>query len=156
METAAGCSHSGLFRIGLHSLNAKLDLETDARSFTASLEVAWEPHLLPLLLETRPSRPSWSATTPASSSRPARSPVPWRPWTAATTCCLRRDVASVNRGACASLSLLEGELYAVGTKMLRFDFDFLDQLDKAPPGDPRLDLMQEGVSCRIGKIVQRR
>ena len=53
-----------------------------------------------------------------------------------------------------TLSLLEGHLYAVApTKMLTFPFDALDQLAKAPAGDPRLSRTQEEVVCRASRVV---
>jgi hypothetical protein len=126
-------SYSGLFRITLNSVSAKLDLETGARHYTGSLEVAWEPHLLPLLLETRPRL----QTAPDSASSLA--PVDGR-----TSLAFDVSLPPVARSV-SKLSLLEGELYAIApTKMLTFTFDPIDQQQK---------LTQEGVVCRVSKIV---
>jgi hypothetical protein len=65
------------------------------------------------------------------------------------------DVAlpPVDRGV-KRLSLLQGEFYAVApTKMLTFTFGPLDQLAAAPAQDPRRQSTQEGVECRVGKVV---
>jgi hypothetical protein len=142
-------SHSGLFRTTLGALSSKLDLETGARACTATVEVAWEPHLLPLLLETRPQSlkvfDDAGKALPAGSAASSLAPVDGRT-------SLSFDVAlpPVDRGV-KSLSLLEGQLYAVApTKMLTFTFDN----PAAAPGDARLLQTQEGVECRIARVVE--
>ena len=142
-------SHSGLFRITLNALTSKLDLESDARACTASVEVAWEPHLLPLLLETRPRslkvQDDAGKAVPVGAATSSLAPVDGRT-------SLSFDVAlpSVERGV-KKLSLVEGELYAVApTKMLTFSFDALT----AAPGDARLQQTQEEVECRVARVVE--
>jgi hypothetical protein len=126
-------SYSGLFRTTLNSISAKLDLETGARNYMGSLEVAWEPRLLPLLLETRPRLRI--ATDNASSLAPVDGH---------TSLAIDVPLPPVARSV-SKLSLLEGELYAIApTKMLTFTFDSVDQGQK---------LTQEGVVCRISKVV---
>ena len=146
-------SHDGLFRSTLSAVTAKLDLETDASNYTAAVEVAWEPHLLPILLETRPQslvvrddagRPLPASVGAGSSLAPVdgRISLPFD----VTLPPLSRSV----RG----LSVLEGQLYAVApTKMLTFTFDSVDALAKAAPGDPRLSHAQEGVVCTVNRVV---
>jgi hypothetical protein len=136
-------SYSGLFRITLNSILAKLDLETGARHYIGSLEVAWEPHLLPLLLETRPRpltvRDDAGRPLAFDSTASSLAPVDGR-----TSLAFEVPLPSVDRSV-GKLSLLEGELYAVApTKMLTFTFDSLDQEQK---------LTQEGVVCRVSKVV---
>ena len=145
-------SHSGLFRTSLSALSAKLDLETDARTYTASMEVAWEPHLLPILLETRPQavvvRDDAGRAVPAGMAGSSLAPVDGR-----ISLPLDVTLPPLSRSV-RSLSLLEGQLYAVApTKMLTFTFDSLDQLAKAPAGDPRLSRTQEEVVCRASRVV---
>src|SRR5262249_28644759 len=54
----------------------------------------------------------------------------------------------------APIGKVEGRLTAVGpTKMLTFAFDTLDRLHGAKPGAPLRTLRQEGVTCRVGKVV---
>ena len=148
LAAAAAQPQRPLPHYALNAISAKLDLETDARTYTASVEVAWEPHLLPILLETRPHIPRRPSTTPATPPRRRRRQFPrpgGRPHLPAVDVTLPPLIASVR-----SLSLLEGELYAVApTKMLTFTFDSLDQLAKAAPDDPRLQPTQEGVVCRV-------
>ena len=85
--------YSGLFRITLNTITSKLDLETDSRSCAASVEVAWEPHLLPLLLETRPSslRPVVDDAGRVLSGRPCRQLA--RPGGRPNLAVLRRNLA---------------------------------------------------------------
>jgi hypothetical protein len=136
-------SYSGLFRTTLNSISAKLDLETNARHYIGSLEVAWEPHLLPLLLETRPRslivRDDAGRPIASDSSASSLAPVDGR-----TSLAFEVPLPPVARSV-GKLSLVEGEFYAVApTKMLAFTFDSLDQ---------RQNLTQEGVVCRISKVV---
>ncbi|HBI42617.1 MAG TPA: hypothetical protein DDY78_07120 [Planctomycetales bacterium] len=145
-------SYSGLFRTTLNSISAKLDLETGARHYIGSLEVAWEPHLLPLLLETRPRslavRDDAGRSIGSDSFASSLAPVDGRT-SLAFEVTLPPVARSVNK-----LSLLEGQLYAVApSKMLTLAFDSLDQLIKAPADDARRKLTQEGVVCRVSKVV---
>jgi hypothetical protein len=136
-------SNHGLFRTAVNSITAKLDLASGARQYAASLEVAWEPHLLPLLLETRPRsltvRDDAGRSLASDSSASSLAPVDGR-----TSLAFEVPLPSVDRSV-GKLSLLEGELYAVApTKMLTFTFDSIDQGQK---------LLQEEVVCRISKVV---
>ena len=117
------------------------------------MEVAWEPHLLPILLETRPQslvvrddagRPLPASVGAGSSLAPVdgRISLPFD----VTLPPLSRSVHS--------LSVLEGQLYAVApTKMLTFTFDSVDALAKAAPGDSRLSHTQEAVVCTVNRVV---
>ena len=145
-------SHSGLFRTSLSALSAKLDLETDARTYTASVEVAWEPHLLPLLLETRPQslvvRDDAGRLLPVGPAGSSLAPVDGR-----ISLPLDVTLPPAPRSV-RTLSVLEGQLYAVApTKMLTFTFDSLDQLARAPADDPRLSRTQEEVVCTVSRVV---
>ena len=129
-------SHDGLFRTSLSAVAAKLDLETDAHTYTAAVEVAWESHLLPILLETRPQslvvRDNAGRLLPATAAAGSSlAPVDGR-------ISLPIDV-TLPPLSCSvrGLSVLEGQLYAVApTKMLTFTFDSLDALAKACAGRP--------------------
>ena len=145
-------SRNGLFRITLDAVASKLDLETDARTCTASVEVAWEPHLLPLLLETRPR--GLRVVDDAGRALSARAftsslaPVDGR-----NSLSFDVTLPAIDR-AVKSLSRLEGEFYAVApTKMLTFPFGTLDQLHDAAAGDRAWQSTQEGVVCRVGRLV---
>jgi hypothetical protein len=142
-------SHDGFFRSSLRRVAAARDLETDTVSYTASLEVAWEPALQPLLLETHPRDPrllddKGNAVPMApvgSSLAPADGQI-----------ALSFDVALPQLPrSCAKIGRFEGKLVAVApSKMLDFAFDRLDRLDK----DAILrSLTREGVVCRLSKPV---
>jgi hypothetical protein len=65
------------------------------------------------------------------------------------------DIAlpSLPRSA-ARIRLLEGTLSAVvPSKMLTFNFPTLDRLEKAPADAPERDRTQDGVGCRVSKVV---
>jgi hypothetical protein len=47
-------SHAGPFRVAVKKVTGSLDLDSGQNVYTAALEVAWEPSLLPLFLETKP------------------------------------------------------------------------------------------------------
>ena len=107
---------------------------------------------MPLLLETRPRSlrviDDAGRSLPVGAATSSLAPVDGR-------IALPFDVTlpPIDR-AVKSLSRLEGEFYAVApTKMLTFSFAPLDQLRDAPPGDPRRQSSQEGVECRISKVV---
>jgi len=141
-------SRTGLFRTELSALTSKLDLETDSRTCTASVEVAWQPHLLPILLETRPRNlhviDDAGRTLSVGAVGSTLAPVDGR-----NSLAFDVTLPAVDR-AVKRLALLEGEFYAVApTKMLTFSFGPLD----AGPGDPRLQAILEDVKCRICKVV---
>lgn len=145
-------SDDGLFRTSLSAVTAKLDLETDTRTYTAAVEVAWESHLLPILLETRPQslvvRDDAGRLLPASGGGSSLAPVDGR-------ISLPIDVTlpPLSRSV-RGLSVLQGQLYAVApTKMLTFTFDSIDSLAKAAPGDARLSHTQEQVVCTVSRVV---
>jgi hypothetical protein len=151
-------SRSGLFRVALNGISSKLDLATDSLTTdsltcTAAVEVAWEPHLLPLLLDTRPkglhiqdAHSGWSVTDDSPTSSLA--PVDGR-----TSLSFDVNLPLINRSI-RDLALLEGSFYAVApTKMLTFTFPALDRLRAAAADDPVRQAVQEGVECRVGKVV---
>ncbi len=141
-------SRSGLFRTSLGTITAKLDLETDARTCTASVEVAWPPHALPIVLETRPHNlrvlDDAGRALPVGSPSSSLAPVDGR-----NSLTFDVSLPPVGRDV-KSLSSVEGEFYAVApTKMLTFSLGPLD----AAPGDSRLAAKQVGVECEVSKVT---
>ena len=53
-ERALIVSYDGPFRFCVKRVSATWDLDTDTRTYTADVEVAWEPRLQPLFLDTVP------------------------------------------------------------------------------------------------------
>jgi hypothetical protein len=145
-------SHDGFFRCSLRKVLASLDLETGADSCTVFLEVAWEPDLQPLYLETRPQDlrlvDERGKAVPLSADGSSLAPVEGR-----ISLVNEVQLPGLPRPA-GRIGLLEGRLNVIApTKMLTFTFDGLDRLEKAAADAPERRLTQEGVTCRLGKIV---
>jgi hypothetical protein len=145
-------SHDGFFRCALKKVGNTLDLESGADVCTVWVEVAWEPALQPLLLETRPQElrlvDDRGKVIPTAPEGSAQAPVNGR-----TSLLCEFQVPALPRSA-AGIGLLEGRLAVVApTKMLTFTFETLDRLDKAGAGGPARQIVQEGVTCRVSKLV---
>lgn len=142
-------SHDGFFRTALRRVVASCDLESGAITYTASVEVAWEPSLQPLLLETHPRDPRLfdHEGRPVPMTREGSSLVPADGEIALAFDVrlppLERSVGKIGR--------FEGKFTAIApSKMLEFTFDRLDRLEK----DANLrSLTREGVACQISKLV---
>jgi hypothetical protein len=146
-------SYDGRFRLSVKKITASRDLEISENNAHGGathlvVEVAWDPELLPLYLETRPhgirlvDDSNNVLTIPDEGSSLA--PVDGR-------IALGIDVhlPALPRREKAIRSL-EGELSMIGpSKMLTFTFDALDRLAKRSANDPERQLTQEGVGCRI-------
>lgn len=145
-------SYSGPFRNSLRRVTASRDLETGVSSYTATLEVAWEPTLQPLYLETSPRglgvRDGDGRELPVREEGSIMAPVDGR-------LALAFDVPlpAVPRSS-ARLGLLEGKLSAVApTKVVIFAFDTLDRLVDAPDKSPARRRERDGVTCRLDKVL---
>jgi len=145
-------SYSGPFRLALKRLLVSRDFDSDSRHTTATLEVCWEPTLQPFLLETRPQnlvvKDEAGKVVPWLGQGSSLAPVDGR-------IALQFDVAlpAFPRSA-QRIGLVEGEFSATGpSKMLRFNFDTLDALDKAPPGGAVRLKTQEGIRCGITRLT---
>jgi hypothetical protein len=146
-------SYDGRFRLSVKRVAVSRDLETsDANTQGGAtnlvVEVAWDPELLPLYLETRPQKlrlvddRNQIVTVPDEGSSLA--PVDGR-----IALAIDVQLPALPRRVKAIRSL-EGELSMIGpSKMLTFTFDLLDRLAKTKANDPERQLSQEGVVCRI-------
>jgi hypothetical protein len=144
-------SYSGLFRSTVKRVTASRDLESGATSYGATLEVAWEPGLEPLLLESSPRglvvRDDQGRMLPTRVEGSVMISVDDH--IAAT---IEVPLPSVPRMT-ARLGLVEGKLVAVApSRMLTFDFDALDRLAELPADSPLRRQSQDDVSCRLSKI----
>ena len=149
-------SYDGRFRSIVKKVTTSRDLEVrdDAPGHgatTVALEVAWDPELQPLYLETRAHNVRLMddkkniVTLPDDGSSLAS--VDGR---IAIGIDLR--LPPLPRSV-AKISSLEGQLAMIGpSKMLTFIFDRLDKLAKANSRDPERTLLQEGVTCRISDV----
>ncbi len=148
--------YDGRFRLCVKKVTTSRDLEISDKTGHGGatnllVEVAWDPELLPLYLETRPHRfrlvddRNKVLTVPDEGSSPA--PVDGR-----IAFDIDLHLPALPRRAMAIRSL-EGELSMIGpSKMLTFTFDTLDRLAKSKENDPERQLMQEGVTCRILEV----
>lgn len=145
-------SHDGLFRFALKRVVSARDLESGIDTCTLFLEAAWEPHLQPLLLETRPQEMRLLDETGKPVAVPAEgsalAPVDGRT-------SLMTDVQLPGWPRSASkIGLFEGRLSVVGpSKMLTFALGGFDEIAKVPAGDPARQQEQEGVTCRVSQVV---
>ncbi len=142
-------SYSGPFRFCVKRVTASWDLDTDARSYTAAVEVAWEPGLQPLFLETIPQ------AVAAFDDKGNRLLVPdagksQAPVDGRTSLLIDVPLPALPRTV-TGLTRLEGRLEVVApSKMARFAFPTLDKVLK-DGGTP--ELTTDGVKCKISKVA---
>jgi hypothetical protein len=144
-------SYSSAFRTTVKRMTASRDLESGTVTNTATLEVAWEPSLQPLFLETSPrslvvrDEQGRRLQMPAEGS--VMAPVDGR---------LAKEfdipLPQQNRSA-TKIPQLDGRLTAiVPTKMVAFQFDQLDRLAAAGADAPLRRQEQDGVACRLSRV----
>ncbi len=146
-------SYDGRFRLRVKKVTTLRDPEigdNDARrgSTTVAVEVAWEPSLLPLYLETRPHKvrliDDKNAVRTLADEGSSLAPVD-----GLIALDINLRLPPLPRGM-AAIRALEGELSMIGpSKMLTFTFSRLDKLAQSKANDPERQLTQEGVTCRI-------
>jgi hypothetical protein len=145
--------YDGRFRLSVKKVIASRDLEISDKSPQAGatnlvVEVAWDPELMPLYLETRPhglrlvDDTNNVRTVPDEGSSMA-------PVDGLIALAIDVHLPALPRRVKAIRSL-EGELSMIGpSKMLTFTFDLLDRLAKTKANDPERQLTQENVACRV-------
>ncbi len=121
-------------------------------AYSAAIEVAWDPELQPLFLETRPhavrlvddKKNVVSVPDEGSSLAPVDGLI---------TLGIDLRLPALPRTV-TQIRKLEGELSMIGpSKMLTFTFETLDKLAQRSSNDPERRLTQEGVTCHIRKVV---
>lgn len=141
-------SYDGRFRLSVKKVTTSRDLETGSGATDVAVEIAWDPELLPLYLETRPrclrlvDDRNHVLTLPDEGSSLA---------TVHGCIALGIDLRlpALPRSV-KTIRSLEGELAMIGpSKMLTFTFEKLDKLAQTKATDPERVLTQEGVTCRI-------
>ncbi len=143
-------SYCGPFRTTLKRVAAYLDLETGASACATTLEVAWEPTLEPLYLQTGPRvltvRDDRGRVLPVPRDGGEAAPVDGR-----LALTFEVPLPAVPRGT-GRLALLEGRLSAVApSRMLTFDFGSLDRLASSPDGSSARRREEYGVTCQLTK-----
>jgi hypothetical protein len=146
-------SYDGRFRLSVKKVTASRDLEVrdgapHGGATELAIEIAWDPELLPLYLETRPrglrlvDDGNHNLTLPDEGS--SLSPVD-----GGIALGIDLRLPALPRSV-KSIRSLEGALSMIGpNKMLTFTFATLDRLDKTKSTDPERQSTQEGVTCRI-------
>jgi hypothetical protein len=141
-------SHDGLFRAAVKRVTAVRDFDTGGSIYTASVEIAWEPLLLPLFLETSPR--GFKVKDEAGKDLPVReegsslAPVDGR-----TTFLLELPLPAFDRDA-KKIGEIRGSLSVIApSRMLQLSFDPLDQLEKKAP----VAVTQDGMTCKVTKVV---
>jgi hypothetical protein len=141
-------SYDGRFRLSVKKVTTSRDLEIRDGTTDLAVEIAWDPDLLPLYLETRPRglrlvddrNQVLKLPDEGSSLAPVDGVI-------ALGIDLR--LPALPRSV-KTIRSLEGELsMIVPSKMLTFTFERLDKLAKTKSTDPERKLTQEDVTCRI-------
>jgi hypothetical protein len=146
-------SYDGRFRLIVKKVTTSRDLEigdNDAHhgSTNLAIEIAWDPELLPLYLETRPRAlrlvDDKNNVIAVPDEGSALAPVD-----GLIAVGIDLSLPSLPRSI-NTLRSLQGELSMIGpSKMLTFTFDRLDRLATVQADAPERRLSQEGVTCRI-------
>jgi hypothetical protein len=140
--------YDGRFRLSVQKVTATRDLEESGGSTHVALEVAWDPELLPLYLETRPRNLRWTDDRGNAHTLPDEGSS-LAPVDGLIALGIDLHLPLFPRST-ASLRLLQGELAMIEpSKMLTFTFDRLDRLANSKPNDPERQLQQDNVTCTI-------
>jgi hypothetical protein len=144
--------HDGFFRCAVRKVVASRDFESGATGCTVFLEVAWEPGLQPLFLDTRPQslRLLDERMQPVAIPSDGSSSAPVDGRFALVTELQLPGLPRADR----RVGLLEGTLNVVApTRMLTFTFDSPAALEKAAPDSPELQRSEAGVTYRVVNVV---
>lgn len=141
-------SYDGPFRATLRKLSASRDLETGGTGLSAAVEIAWEPHLEPLFLESHPRQITFTdgagRAIPVSMEGSSLAPVDGK--LAAT---IDVPLPAVPRST-ERIGKLAGALTAIApSKMLTLDFGPLDGLLAAKAGSPERQRAEAGTICTL-------
>lgn len=146
----APVSYDGFFRSSIKKMTATRNLETDQAGLVAQLDVAWEPRLEPLFLETRPQQlvvidetgkainigVEGSVLAPVDGKLALAIDVPLPP--------LPRSAMKISR--------LEGKLKVVApTEMVELTFNNVSRLQEGNRAD--LSRKKAGLVCWLTKLT---
>jgi hypothetical protein len=147
-DEGTAVSHDGLFRAVVKRVTAVHDFDTGDSVYTASVEIAWEPWLLPLFLETSPRalkvKDESGKDLPVRQEGSSLAAVDGR-----TAFLLELPLPTFGRDA-KKIGQVQGSLSVIApSRMLHLSFDSLDQLEKKAP----VAVTQDGMTCKITKVV---
>jgi hypothetical protein len=146
-------AYDGRFRLSVKRTTTSRDLEIDDRDAHAgatslAVEIAWDPLLLPLYLETRPHKLRFTddagkvVNVPDEGSSMA-------PVDGLIAQDIDLHLPALPRRV-KTIRSVEGELSMIGpSKMLTFAFGRLDRLHETKANDPERQLTQEKFTCRV-------
>ncbi len=145
-------SHDGPFRVAVKGIQGSLDFDSGVNQYTLTLEVAWEPSLQPLFLETRAHdlvmKDDSGKMVPIADEGSSMAPVHG----------LIAEIFTIPLPALPrttkKIALLQGKLSVMApSKMLAFSFATLEQIEKELKENKPPQQMQDGVTCSIGKAM---
>lgn len=145
-------SYDGRIRLCVKKVTTSRDLETNEKGRGGAtnlvVEVAWDPDLLPLYLETRPRELRYvddgNTMHTVAEEGSTLAPVDGR-----IAVDIDLHLPALPRRM-AAIRSLEGKLSMIGpSKMLTFTSETLDRLAQTKANDPERQLTQESVACRI-------
>lgn len=145
--------YDGRFRLCAKKVTTSRNLEIsdqNGRGGATNLvvEVAWDPELLPLYLETRPHG-LWMTDDSNNTQTIAEEGSALTPVDGLIAVDIDLHLPALPRRM-AAIRSLEGKLSMIGpSKMLTFTFETLARLAQTKTNDPERQLAQEGVTCRI-------
>jgi hypothetical protein len=134
-------SYDGIFRTVAKRISSHLDLDADAATYEAQLEVTWEPRFRPFFAETRPEslvvKDDKDHILEGAPPAPGRQPVDGR------FVVVDLRLPPVQRSV-KHLNMLKGKVVLLGPKeWLTFTFDDLKVAEQT----------REGVSAKLSKVT---
>jgi len=151
-EPSPAISREGLFRAAIKRISAHHDFDNGDSAYTALVEIAWEPRLLPLFLETSPR--GFKVADINAKDLPVRqegstlSPVDGR-----ASFVLELPLPAFDRSA-PRIGQLQGSLMAIApSRMLQLTCGTLDQLEADAKNSKSKTFGEDGMKCTIRKVV---
>lgn len=149
--TMAPRSYDGFFRCTLTKTSATRDLESAKSACAAHLEVAWEPRLEPLFLETRPRDLVVKDERGHVIHVPSEGSV-FAPVDGKLALAIEVPLPALPRSM-AKIGSLTGKLMAIApTEMATLSFDKLSRLAAAQAGSAERRRGAHGMTCTLTKV----
>jgi hypothetical protein len=146
-------SHSGPFRVAVKKTTASLDFDSGQNVYTTYLEVAWEPGLQPLYLETKPRdlaiKGADGKVLPIEDEGSSMAGV-----TGLISMTLDVGLPPISRTA-RTLGAMEGKLSVLApSRMITFTSpNTLDRIEKGLQDGVAETMKEDGVVCKVSKVV---
>jgi hypothetical protein len=148
---AVPVSYDGFFRSTLRKIAAVRDFDTGTSTYVAQLEVAWEPRLEPLLLDTRPRDVVFREEQGKDVAVPTEGNVQV-PVDGKLALAFDVPLPALPRSA-QKIALYQGKLKAIApTVMVKLSFGTLAELAGAQPGADERRRGAQGMTCTITRV----